>query len=79
MDLPQGKYAFVLRNDGKLVVAINSDGSVTYGPGISKDEAAKAFWYGVAENRPLQLQRDENSHVQVGTSPADAAPTIKGN
>jgi hypothetical protein len=37
----------------QLVVSIGMDGKVTFGEGMTPDDAAKAFWEAVASKRPM--------------------------
>jgi hypothetical protein len=38
------RWALQIHNDKGFVVGIRPDGSVEYGEGFTKDEAAKEFW-----------------------------------
>jgi hypothetical protein len=40
-----------------LVVEIRTDASVQYGPGVSPDEASRAFWAAVAVLAPTRIPR----------------------
>ena len=51
---PDDVLALAVRNtDDQLVVSIGYDGSVTYGPGFTADDAAKQFWAALGANYPF--------------------------
>src|SRR5271157_1247405 len=48
LGLPQPGTLSICREDGTVIVAICSDGSLTYGPNYTPDEAAEVFWTNMA-------------------------------
>jgi hypothetical protein len=51
-----GNMPLVFRSYGKHILTFTADGSVEFGEGMTKEEAAREFWQFIAGANPLRRQ-----------------------
>jgi hypothetical protein len=51
-DAGEVRDTLTIQQDGQMLVAIHSDGTVTHTPDYTPDAAARAFWDAVGANHP---------------------------
>ena len=55
METSQSPFVFIIQgHDGKMMVSVGYDGTLTYGESYTPDAAAKTFWEAVGHTAPMK-------------------------
>ena len=59
IEIKQSPFAFTIQNhDGKMMVSVGYDGTLTYGDSYTPDAAAKIFWEAIGHTAPMKRIRE---------------------